>query len=167
MAHLGFNINREELPPVDNDYGVLPEGVYTARTLSSDLKDTKTGGQRIELCYSITGPDYVGRRIYQSFNIRNVNPKAEEIAYKQLNEFMSAAGILNIEDTDQMIGHDLQIALKIKRDAEYGDKNEVKKIMSLTGSAAPAPAPTQAYAPPAQAAPAAPATTRTAPPWKR
>jgi len=165
MAHLGFSINREELPPIQDDYGVLPEGQYTARTLSSELKDTKTGGQRIELCYSITGPEYVGRRIYQSFNIRNVNSKAEEIAYRQLNEFMTAAGLMGFEDTDQMVGHDVVIALKIKRDPEYGDKNEVKKIMSLNGSAAPAPAP--AYAPPAQAAPAAPATTRNAPPWKR
>ena len=167
MAHLGFNINREELPPVNDSYELMPEGNYTARTVKAELKETKTGGQRIEVVYSITGPAYVGRQIYQSFNIRNVNPKAEEIAYKQLNEFMTAAGIMNIEDTDQMIGHDLQIAIKIKRDAEYGDKNEVKKIMSLTGSAAPAPAPTPAYAPPAQAAPAAPATTRSAPPWKR
>ena len=102
----------------------------------------------------------MGRRIYQSFNIRNVNSKAEEIAYRQLNEFMTAAGLMGFEDTDQMVGHDVVIALKIKRDPEYGDKNEVKKIMSLTGSAAPAPAPAPAYAPPAQAAPAAPAQTR-------
>jgi hypothetical protein len=70
---------------------------------------------------------------------------------------MRAAGFAKVEDTDQLIGGQLQIKLDIRKSEQYGDSNDVKGFKSLaSGSAMPAVAS-------AAAAPAASA--KAAPPW--
>ncbi len=161
MAFLseGFDVN--ELPKgTGGNFEPLPAGWYTCTISQAELKDTKAGGgQYIKLRYDITGPTHQGRVVFGNLNIKNANPKAEEIGRQQLGEVMRAIGLAKVTDTDQLIGGQLSIKLEIKQDAQYGASNEVKGYKSLSGSVAPSAAMPSA-------APAA-ATGKAAPPWAK
>jgi len=157
MAFLTETFDVNELP-VGNagNFEPLPVGWYTCTISQAELKDTKAGnGQYIKLRYDITGPSHQGRVVFGNLNIKNANPKAEEIGRQQLGEIMRAIGLAKVADTDQLIGGQISIKLDIKQDAQYGASNEVRGFKSVSGSVAPTgtAAPTSAPAAAAKAAP--------------
>ena len=160
MAFLSESFDVNELPVGNTqNFEPLPAGWYTATINQAELKDTKANnGQYIKLRYDITGPTHQGRVVFGNLNIKNANPKAEEIGRQQLGEVMRAIGLAKVTDTDQLIGGQIGIKLEIKQDAQYGASNEVKGFKSLSGSAAPAAA---------MPAASTPASGKAAPPWAK
>ena len=139
MAFLNEEFNVNELPQGNGNFEPLPAGWYTATISQSELKATKAGnGQYIKLRYDITGPTHQGRVVFGNLNIKNANPKAEEIGRQQLGDIMRAIGLAKVTDTDQLIGGQIAIKLEVKEDAQYGASNEVKGFKSVSGSVAPA-----------------------------
>ena len=107
--------------------------------------------------------------IFSNLNIKNASAKAEEIGRQQLGDIMRAIGLAKVNDTDQLIGGNVNIKLAIrdKRTDEktgktYDASNEVKAYRAINGGAAPA---FQASAP--AAAPASSAPAKAAPPWAK
>ena len=163
MAFLNEEFNVNELPQGNGNFEPLPAGWYTATISQSELKATKAGnGQYIKLRYDITGPSHQGRVVFGNLNIKNANPKAEEIGRQQLGDIMRAIGLAKVTDTDQLIGGQIAIKLEVKEDAQYGASNEVKGFKSVSGSAAPA-----AAIPQSQSNPAPSASAKAAPPWAK
>ena len=164
MAFLNEEFNVNELPVGKDNFEPLPAGWYTASISQSELKDTKSGtGQYIKLRYDITGPTHQGRVVFGNLNIKNPNPKAEEIGRQQLGDIMRAIGLAKVTDTDQLIGGEIVIKLEVKQDETYGASNEVKGFKSASGS----PAPAAAVIPATAKSPAAAAPTKAAPPWAK
>lgn len=157
MANLGETFNTDQLPQgTGGDFSPLPAGWYTVRISESGINNTKKGdGQYIKNRMDVIGPTHSGRVIFSNLNIRNPNPKAEEIGRQQLGDLLRAAGIASLTDTDQLVGAVVQVKLSVKEDEQYGAGNEVKAYKATDGSAPPMPA--------AQAAKPAGA----APPWAR
>lgn len=153
MAQLGETINEAELPEGQN-FEPIPAGWYSVTITGAEVKDTKAGtGQYIAVRYDVTGPTHEGRVIFGNLNIRNPNPKAEEIGRQQLGDLMRAIGLASVTDTDQLIGGRCQIKVAIQKSEEYGDRNDVKGCKA-DGSAPPAAAaPASATAPTSAAAP--------------
>jgi hypothetical protein len=163
MAFLNEEFNVNELPQGNGNFEPLPAGWYTATISQSELKATKAGnGQYIKLRYDITGPSHQGRVVFGNLNIKNANPKAEEIGRQQLGDIMRAIGLAKVTDTDQLIGGQIAIKLEVKEDAQYGASNEVKGFKSVSGSVAPA-----AAIPQGQSNPAPAASAKAAPPWAK
>ena len=164
MAFLNEEFNVDELPQGNGNFEPLPAGWYTVTITQADLKATKAGnGQYIKLRYDITGPTHQGRVVFGNLNIKNANPKAEEIGRQQLGDIMRAIGLAKVTDTDQLIGGQIAIKLEVKQDEQYGASNEVKGFKSVSGSAAP----TAASIPAKTAAPAPAASAKAAPPWAK
>lgn len=154
MASLSQSFNVSELPEASKDFTPLPAGWYTATISGAEIKETKAGtGEYIAVKYSITGPTHQGRVIYGNLNIKNPNPKAEEIGRQQLGELMRAIGLARVDDTDQLIGGSLSIKLEVKLSEQYGDGNEVKGYKAVAGGSMPT------------LAASAPAAAKAAPPW--
>jgi len=86
-------------------------------------------------------------------NIRNPNPKAEDIGRQQLGSVLRAIGVASLTDTDQLIGGNMTCKVTVKNDPTYGPGNEVKSFKAVSGSPVPAPA---GQAAPAQAQGATP-----------
>jgi hypothetical protein len=163
MAFLNEEFNVNELPQGNGNFEPLPAGWYTATISQSELKATKAGnGQYIKLRYDITGPSHQGRVVFGNLNIKNANPKAEEIGRQQLGDIMRAIGLAKVTDTDQLIGGQIAIKLEVKEDAQYGASNEVKGFKSVSGSVAPA-----ASIPQGQSNPAPTSSAKAAPPWAK
>ncbi len=165
MAFLNEEFNVNELPQGTGNFEPLPAGWYTVTISQAELKPTKAGnGQYIKLRYDVTGPSHQGRVVFGNLNIKNANPKAEEIGRQQLGDIMRAIGLAKVTDTDQLIGGQIAIKLEVKEDAQYGASNEVKAFKSVSGSVAPA-----AGVPPfvKQAEATQASTAKAAPPWAK
>jgi hypothetical protein len=145
------------MPESSGDFQPIPAGNYTATIGGAEVKTTKDGsGQYIALRLDITGPSHEGRVVFTNLNIRNRNPKAEEIARQQLGDIMRACGLSTVTDTDQLIGHTLQIKVSVKPATdEYAAGNEVKGFKAVAGGIPPKAASAQA----------APTGGATPPPW--
>lgn len=163
MAFLDAPINRDDLPE-STGFEPLPIGEYQVTIRTAEICATKAGtGQYIKLQLAVTGPSHAGRVIFTNVNIRNPNPKAEEIGRRQLGDIMRAIGLPQLTDTDQLIGGDVTVKVDVRDDDTYGKSNEVKAFKAVNGSAAPSPKPsTQASQ---QAKPAA--SGGAAPPWAK
>lgn len=136
MSFLDTTFNVNDLPASQNigEFTPLPEGWYDANIAGAELKTTKAGnGQYISIQYSIIGPTHQGRVVFGNLNIRNPNPKAEEIGRQQLGDLMRAIGLASVSDTDQLIGGMLSIKLKIRKSDQYGDSNDISSYKALTG----------------------------------
>jgi hypothetical protein len=156
MAQLNQPFVEAELPKSERNFEPLPAGWYTATIGGAEVKATKAGtGEYIAVRYDITGPSHQGRVVFGNLNIKNANPTAEAIGYQQMGELMRAIGLPRIDDTDQLVGGQLQVKLDVRKSEQYGDSNDVKAFKSLSGGAMPIAA--------ASAAPKAPA--KATPPW--
>ena len=154
MSFLDQSFEADQLPQTTGFEPILA-GWYDANITGAELKTTKAGnGQFIAVKYTITGPSYQGRVIFGNLNIKNPNPKAEEIGRSQLGDLMRAIGLAKVTDTDQLIGGTLSIKVAISKREGYDDSNEVKGYKSLTGSMP-------------SLAPSASASDKTAPPWAK
>ena len=156
MAQLNETFSVDALPVSERNFEPLPAGWYTVVVNGAEIKNTKAGtGQYIAIRYDVTGPTHQGRVVFGNLNIKNPNPKAEEIGRQQLGELMRAIGLSTVQDTDQLIGGQLMIKLDVRESEQYGASNDVKGFKS-NGSAPPA-AGVKAAAPVAS--------TKAAPPW--
>lgn len=160
MAYFG-DFNAADLPTNTMSSEPVPSGWYKVKIHSAELKTTKAGtGQYIAVRYDILGPTHQGRVVFGNLNIKNPNPKAEEIGRQQLGDLMRSIGLARVNDTDQLIGGTLKIKVDVRRSEEYGDSNEVKGYKALEGAMPTASAP-------ASAAPAAPAAGGAKAPWMK
>lgn len=159
MAKLNESFVADDMPKNERsgDFEPLPAGWYDVRITAAELKETNARtGQYIKLRYDVVGPTHQGRVVFGNLNIRNPNPKAEEIGRQQLGDIMRAVGLPRVDDTDQLIGKSLTVKLTIKAaDAQYSAGNEVKGFRASGGSA-----------PPSASTGAAPAKSST-PPWAK
>src|SRR5688572_22710867 len=83
MAQLQF-----DAPQVQPDTGfdVLPAGWYKVAVTESDIKPTKDGqGMYLAVTYTVIDGQFRNRKIFGRFNLKNNNPMAQEIGYKQLS----------------------------------------------------------------------------------
>jgi hypothetical protein len=158
MAFLNETFNTAELPEEQGGFDPIPAGDYHLVVSESELKDTKSGtGQYIWLKMSVVGPTHQGRILFANLNIRNPNPKAEDIGRQQLGSVLRAIGVASLTDTDQLIGGNMTCKVTVKNDPTYGPGNEIKGFKAVSGSPVPAPA---GQAAPAQAQ-------GTTPPWMK
>jgi len=131
---LGKTYNATDLP-AGNDFEVIPAGWYQAKVKSAELKQTNAGnGEYIKLQLEILGPSHQGRVVFSNLNIMNPNPKAEEIGLSQLNALITAIGLHQINDTDQLINGEAMIKLSIRKSDQYGEQNEVKGYKAIPNS---------------------------------
>jgi hypothetical protein len=163
MAKLGETFITEDMPKGTN-FDPLPAGWYTTTITKVELVDTKNGkGQYIKVRYDIVGPTHAGRVVFGNLNIRNENAKAEEIGRRQMGDIMRALGLAKLNDTDQMIGGNLDIKLGIRAgDEQYEAQNEVRGFRAPNGSTGSMP---KAVTTSASKAPAAGG--KAPPPWSK
>lgn len=144
MASLNFDASTVQ--PNDS-FSPIPAGSYIAQVTDSSIKATKSGtGTLLNLTWTILDGTFANRKVFDRINIANQNPEAEKIGQRQLSSICHAAGVLKLQDSNQLHGKPVKITVKIRQDAQYGDSNEVKSYESM-GGAAPIAAAPQAAAP--------------------
>lgn len=143
MAFLGQTFRASEMPEsTGGDFQPIPAGDYIVCISGADLTPTKDDtGQYIKLKLSVLAPSHEGRVIFAILNIMNASAKAEEIGRAQLGDIMRAVGMLEMADTDELIGGNLVVSVTIKAATDlYKAGNEVKKYKPIAGASTPAQA---------------------------
>ena len=127
MAQLGLTFKAEELPGEEKNFEPLPAGWYTVQITGAEVKTTRSGtGQYIKPEFTVVGDNHQGRKVWGIINIVNDNQKAEEIGRSELKRLMSAVGIEVVSDTDELVGHTLQVKRKIRAATDdYEASNDV------------------------------------------
>lgn len=169
MAQINFNA--ANVQPASS-YDPIPAGDYIAQITDSSIKPTKAGtGMILNLTWTILDGQYVNRKVFDRVNVANQNPEAEKIGQQQLSSICHATGVLQLQDSNQLHGRPCKIKVKIRKDEQYGDSNEVKGVSAIAqgvGFVAAAPAAAGAAGAPWQApAAAAPAQAPAGAPWAR
>jgi hypothetical protein len=135
--------------PMD-DFTPIPVGDYKAVITESEVKQTKAGdGQYLNLRVEIIEGEYQGRIIFVILNLWNPNPKAVEIANRELATIVAAVGKPGAQNSEEL--HNIPMTIKVgiqPGQGEYGPSNRIKNYLPYSAQ---------------QAAPAAPITVQTKP----
>ena len=137
MATLQFNAATVD---PQQSYDPLPDAWYTVLMTKSEMKPTKDGsGAYLETELTVQDQAYKGRKIFYRLNLKNSNPVAQEIAYKQLSAICHAVGVIQCEDSQQLHGLPFKVKVVVKKDdsGKYDPSNEVKAIKSVNEDGAP------------------------------
>ena len=150
MAFLGETFSIDKLPERQGGgFEPLPDGWYNARVRAAEVKNTKSGsGVYMSIRYDILGPTHQGRTVFGTSTVRNANPEAERIGREQLRQMFEAMGVNNVEDSDQLLGANCQIKVKLRDDPTYGPGNQVTGWKKMANSASTAPAQDSKSTPP-------------------
>ena len=138
MAQIG-HFDATQVAPRE-DFSPIPSGEYVAQITDSELKPTSKGGHRLELAFEITEGDRKGRKVWANLNLDNPNPKAVEIAQRELSAICHAIGKLQVNDSQELHYKPMTIRVGIEQSPGYNDKNVIKAYKAATGGQGNAPA---------------------------
>lgn len=163
MATLNFDASTVD--PNDS-FDPIPAGWYNAIIDDTEMKPTRDGsGQYLQIRFSVIDGEYANRKVFTRLNLKNNNPVAQEIAYKDLSAICRAVNVIRVEDTQQLHGIPLMVKVKIRpAQGEWEASNEVSGYKGANDGMANAQAPAPA-APVPQQQPAMPAQNAPAQPW--
>ena len=155
MANLGMAFDANSVQP-STAYEPLPQGDYEVMIVDSNMESNKANtGQFLKLQLQVISGPRTNAVLFVRLNLINPNPKAVEIAQRDLSAICHAIGVLQVTDSVQLHNRPFVVKVTVKDDPQYGLSNEVKgyKPMGQAQQAAPAAvAPAPAYAAPAPAA---------------
>ncbi len=135
-------------------YRPLPPDDYRIRIVDSEIRQTRTGENRLSYTYEVIDGPYAGHQIFDGFSLWSSNPKAVSVAQSRLKSLAIACRHPNpniIADSSEMHGKTCVVRTAI-REYNGNEYEDVKKYMSD----GPAPQPGRPGAvPPPPAQPAA------------
>lgn len=102
---------------------LIDPGTYEVISDEAEIKDSKSGGQYINVKYKVVSGKFEGSYLFNMFNIKNSNQKAVEIGLGQLKAFMVAANIKNekLSSPTELVGYKALAVVKHRQD-DYGTK---------------------------------------------
>lgn len=169
MANLGIDYQNSKLM---DDYTPIPVGDYKAVITESEVKPTKAGdGQFLNLKVEVIEGEYSGRIIFVILNLWNPNPKAVEIANRELATIVAAVGRPGAQDSAELHNIPMTVTVGIQEgQGQYGPSNRIKNYKPYAAASAPASAaPVEVKfnkAPKADQPPTNPATGKPFKPWE-
>lgn len=130
MAQLSFDATT--VSPSES-IEAIPAGWYNAQIDQSEMKPTKDGaGAYLELRFSVLDGQFANRKVFTRLNLRNANPVAQEIAYKQLSAICHATGVMQVQDSQQLHGCPLKIKVKVRAaSGDYEASNEISSFKNI------------------------------------
>lgn len=161
MARIEFNANEHE--PVQNE--PIPAGWYHCTIVESELvshpDDKPEQGDHLKIAFEVDEnehPAHANRRVYLRLYINHNSEKARKMALGNLSSLCRALDMLQLDDTDELLGAKLQVkvSIRVDKNGQYEPQNEAKGFKPA-GAATPAEAPPAAQAktaPPAAGKPA-------------
>lgn len=119
------DINTEETVRNMPEGTPLPPGVYTGMVVKSTQKHTNDRtGIYVEVEIDVKHPaEFIGRKIWDRFNIQNASQKASQIGREGIADLGKACGIPVLSDDEQLVGHQVMMEVMVEAAKKYTDKN--------------------------------------------
>lgn len=117
-------------PNMQSSGGVvhIPDGLYKAICVESDLKPTQKGGQYLMLRFVITEGQHANTELIERLNVVNENPKAVEIAYKTLVEISGSLGMAKTpQESNELHNKPLLIKVETEKGTKWTDNEGTER----------------------------------------
>jgi len=113
--------------------GQLPIGKHPVMAVSSSIDATKAGdgGMLVYILKIVDGP-FSGVTGPYRLNLYNNNPKAVEIAQKQLSALCHVTGVFQLADSDALLN--IPFVIEVGPQKDDGNYTEVKKLYDINGN---------------------------------
>ena len=140
MARIDFNATGVQPTEL---YEAIPAGWYNVIVDQSEMKPAKAEGNwYLEVRLNILDGQYTGRKLFTRMNLRNQNPKAQEIAYRELAGLCQAAGRMQVGDSAELHNIPLKVKVKVKpAQGEYEASNEIQVFANINTQTGPVAGP--------------------------
>jgi len=129
MALLPKAANTEDNNQGADSFEAIPAGEYLAQITKSEMKANKAKtGHFLLLIHTIIEGKHKGSSIFVRLNLDNPNPKAVEIANKELNSICQACEQEGVEDSEDL--HGIPMCIKVAvvpASANWPASNDIKK----------------------------------------
>jgi hypothetical protein len=134
MAKLNFDAS--QVAPDTGLPDALPAGYYNVMVDESEMKPTKdfatSGSMYLQLRMNVLDGQFIGRKLFARFNLKNKNPAAEEIARKQLSAVAHAIGVIQVQDSQQLHGIPLKVKVKLRAaSGDYEASNDIAQYLNI------------------------------------
>jgi len=122
MTTLKFDASK-----VAQEFTPIPAGRYNVIITDSVMMNTKKGdGNYLKLTFKIIEGKHVNKLLWANLNLDNPNPKAVEIAQRDLSKICIACGIPLIENTQELHGIPISACVTIRpASGPYAPSNTV------------------------------------------
>lgn len=113
--------------------GSLPVGKHPVIAVSSSIDATKAGdgGMLVYILKIIDGP-YSGTTGPYRLNLYNNNPKAVEIAQRQLSALCHVTGVYQVADSDALLN--IPFVIEVAPQKDDPSYTEIKKVFDINGN---------------------------------
>jgi len=132
---------KNQKPETDGFDEVIPNGDYVVAFCKAELITTKAGGTGLKLSMKVVQGELEGKQISDFLNIKNANPKSEQISLARLRRICDLTiGKPVLVDTDELMGK--RVVVKVETEERGGyDHNRIKSYNDLGSLAVPAVTP--------------------------
>lgn len=122
---------------------LLPVGPYKLAVTKTSVKDAKSNPNNkvYTLEMDVQDGPHMGRKVFTTLNLVNDNEQTTKIAQRELKQLVEACGLAALKaDLDELLGIPFMgdVIVEVSKNADYQDRNRVKKYYSCGGAAAPA-----------------------------
>lgn len=129
-------------PVKESSFAPIPPGEYNIISDDVTLKDTKSGGEALNIKFRVLDGPHEGRFIFANYNIKNDNPKAVEIALGQLKSFIRLSGApMQVQNWTDLVGYKVKAVVKVQVSEQYGDQARISYFKAMSDSEQPAASP--------------------------
>jgi hypothetical protein len=144
MADLGFGDSGFDANAPENQRtnSVVPAGEYPAIMVESEKKSTNANdGHYLNTKWQIVAGEFQNRIVFQKYNLWLAPHKetALQIARGQFSECCRAVGVNTPRDSSELHNKPVMIKVKVKKDDQYGDQNEITAYKPVGKPATSAP----------------------------
>ena len=142
---MSFQFNSDSVT-LDTSHDVIPAGMYVARITEAKFAPLKSGnGNGVSFTFEVIDGPARNRKIWVQASYQHTNPTAQKIAQETLKKISDAVGVKNWgENTAHLLyNRPMSIKVSIRKDDQYGDKNEIKAFEAIGGAGAMPPIQTQ------------------------
>lgn len=121
----------------ETSFSPMPAGTYNLEITHVEDTLTKAGDKRLKVTFSVIDGEYVGRKIFEGYNLTGANQKAVEISRGQIKSLLKLSGRDNfqIKDPSELIGIQVSASVKVQEGKDgYSDKNTISSFKKKTAA---------------------------------
>lgn len=134
---MGLGFSLENVEAASDNFGLIKNGVYTARIVEAPTKDTNAGtGKYLNLKIAMIGEGNGKRFLFDKINYVNPNKTAQDIGRATLKAICLAVGA-NVQDIDpkEFLGKEIMVKVGSKHDDFRDEKiNVIRAYMPVDSS---------------------------------
>lgn len=104
MAKFGQTFNAAEIDTTQNDFELLPTGIYRLEATAADIKQDDNDNTQLNVAFDVVEPEeYAKRKFFVWIDLEHKDAAFQERGQKELAKLCRALEISEVEDSDDLL----------------------------------------------------------------